>query len=238
MKLLLMTLLSAFGLLCSTLVIAPKNPEVTIQLKYYRVTFDEQLKVPVCNYYTLHKNTLTNSGAKRSPSFHQEPKIPAQFQATDKDYSSANHGLKGKDNTFDKGHLCPDDDFRFTSDAEPACMTYANVAPQISSFNEVLWRAIESYVRKLEVNYDSIQCYTGCIYGTKKIGNGISVPDYYYKSILCYKGGRGTATESWLCLNAAHTDKDITHYIVKELDLEAKAKRKLWVGVENLPIPK
>jgi endonuclease G len=185
---------------------------VTLHLKYYTVTFDEGKKVPLCNYYTLTKANLKNGGAQRSPSFHQEPKIPAKFQATDKDYSSANHSLKGKDNTYDKGHLVPDDDMRMNAESEPSCMTYANVAPQISSFNEILWRGVETYVRTLGASCDSIQIWTGCIYGTQTIGSNIAVPTYYYKVIRCF--GKVNTAEAFLCSNEAHTDKVVAHYIV------------------------
>lgn len=214
-KLLLFLLLASTGLSAQI---------VTLHMKYYTVTFDEGKKAPLCNYYTLTKANLNNSGAKRSPSFHQEPQIPAKFQATDKDYSTANHALKGKDATYDKGHLCPDDDFRINPDAEQSCMTYANVAPQISSFNEILWRGIETYVRKLGAQCDSIQIWTGCLYGSKTIGNGISVPTYYYKVIRCY--GKDTTAQAFLCSNEAHTDKVVSHYIVPIAELEVKAGRK------------
>lgn len=218
-KLIFITLvIAALIALC----IAPAFSQIVhLHLKYYDVTFDESKKAPICNYYTFTKANLNNSGAKRSASFHQDKLIPSKFQASGKDYTVTNKLIgKDKDRTFDKGHLVPDDDMRMNKQSELSCMTYANTAPQISSFNEILWRGIETYVRNLGANCDSIQIWTGCIYGPQSIGSGVSVPTYYYKVIRCY--GSNTTAEAFICSNEPHTDKVVSHYIVPISEIEAR----------------
>ena len=98
-------------------------------------------------------------------------------------YSNLNKGLKGKQNTYDKGHLSPADDFRNDNISELESMYYTNVAPQNSEFNEVEWRALENFVRKTAMQYDTLIVTTGCI-TTSKIVKGLYVPDFYWKKII------------------------------------------------------
>lgn len=48
---------------------------------------------------------------------------------------------------YDRGHLAPADDFRFTQEAVDSTFLMSNMAPQKDKFNQVAWKALENAVR-------------------------------------------------------------------------------------------
>lgn len=139
--------------------------------------------MPIYNYYEFTAKNRSNKGAKRSPGFVQEPAIPKKYQASNKDYKRP----------YDKGHFVPNNDMRYNQTVQDENMTYANVAPQWASMNEVQWRLIENYVRDLGRQYDTLQINTGGIYSDSAFSIGpdnIFVPDFYFKTVLIKHHGK------------------------------------------------
>src|ERR1039457_5342159 len=134
--------------------ISYSQKELIIQKQNYIIHYSIENKVPIyTQYYFTEKNRKKNQVAERSAGFKQDPLVPSDKQATNKDYARP----------YDKGHLTPDDDMKFSTDAEKETMIFTNCAPQFWNFNEVLWRKIENYVRDLGEDYDTLNVITGII---------------------------------------------------------------------------
>lgn len=174
--------------------ISVRSQVVILPHTYYTCYYDTIKKAPIYSTYILTKAHLDTQACKRSPRFFADPMVSEVNQANNKTYWH-----NGK---YDKGHLSPDDDFRFDSTAEHEAMYYTNVAPQISSFNRITWKAVETFTRNICEKYDSVTVWTGCIYGSDQL-NGISVPIDYWK-VIRYDG----QIQAWLGKNEPNTNSD------------------------------
>jgi endonuclease G, mitochondrial len=85
---------------------------------------------------------------------------------------------------YDKGHMAPASDFSNNSATMYQSFYLSNVVPQIPSLNRGQWKSLETHVKDLAQKRGEIYVYTGVIFGTQKIGNGVCVPDMMYKIII------------------------------------------------------
>lgn len=88
---------------------------------------------------------------------------------------------------YDKGHLCPAGDMKFSKEAYDETFLTSNIAPQKHNFNDGIWNTLEQKVRYWAVKYDGIYVVTGGVLNDnlKTIGNeAVAVPEYFYKVLL------------------------------------------------------
>lgn len=125
-----------------------------------------------------------------------------------------------KSDGYDKGHLVASEDRVYCKEANEQTFYYANISPQIGSFNQKYWAALEEQVRKwgrstLQEAYDKVYVAKGGTLnklltdftGTQKANDGLypttdaegktvkglSVPAYYYMAVLAEKDGKYSA---------------------------------------------
>lgn len=92
---------------------------------------------------------------------------------------------------YDRGHLAPSADFRWSLKALSESYYYSNMSPQLADFNRNKWADLEGFLRAYIVNNPKTQLYivTGPILNDslpaiKKSINKVSIPNYYYKIAL------------------------------------------------------
>ncbi|MEN9913758.1 MAG: hypothetical protein RL528_492 [Bacteroidota bacterium] len=95
---------------------------------------------------------------------------------------------------YDRGHLAPAADMKWSEKAMSETFYYSNMSPQLPAFNRGVWKKLEEKVRDWALENDSILIVTGPILPSKNekklatIGpNSVAVPEYYYKAILDFK---------------------------------------------------
>lgn len=128
----------------------------------------------------------TDKKYNRTDNFIPDPMI-STGSATSADY--ANSG-------YDRGHLAPAADMGWSERSMSESFFYSNMSPQEPGFNRGIWKRLEEQVRTWAIVYGSVYIVTGPILtdGLVKIGgNGVSIPKYYYKVILDYKGDQTKA---------------------------------------------
>ncbi len=91
---------------------------------------------------------------------------------------------------FDRGHLAPSADFRYSKKALSESYLYSNMSPQVAQLNRGKWAELEDVIRQYVIR-NNIQVYvvSGGVLkpGLKKIERGankVSIPEYYYKVAL------------------------------------------------------
>ena len=121
-----------------------------------------------------------------------------------------------KSDGYDKGHLVASEDRVYSADANRQTFYYANISPQIGSFNGKYWAALEKRVqtwgRSTQQNvYDKVYLtkggtlnklltnFTGTVMANDKqypttdefgkTKHGLAVPAYYFMAILSEKDG-------------------------------------------------
>ncbi len=122
---------------------------------------------------------MIEGNTKRSSRFYIDSLVTSGT-ATDSDYSGSG---------YDRGHLVPAGDMVFCEIAMKESFYYSNISPQIPAFNRGIWKNLESSVRNYAKNLNEIYVVTGPVLtdGLNYIGeNKVSVPKYFYKTILVY----------------------------------------------------
>lgn len=92
---------------------------------------------------------------------------------------------------FDRGHLAPSADFRWSAKALSESYFYSNMSPQRPAFNREGWAELEGLLRAYIYDHPSTQLYvvTGPVLHDQlpKVSrsiNGVSIPEQYFKVAL------------------------------------------------------
>ncbi|MDY0160762.1 MAG: DNA/RNA non-specific endonuclease [Bacteroidales bacterium] len=101
---------------------------------------------------------------------------------------------------YDRGHLAPSADFRWSERALSESYLYSNIAPQLPEFNRNKWADIENFVRAYMYRYPKSQLFvvTGPVLNDElpkleRSPNRVSIPEQYYKVIMDFEAKRGMA---------------------------------------------
>jgi len=93
---------------------------------------------------------------------------------------------------YDRGHLAPSADFRWSQKALSESYFYSNMSPQKPEFNRERWAELESWIRTYVIDFKrSVFVVTGPVLkdGLKQQGvNKVSIPEQFYKIILDLDG--------------------------------------------------
>jgi endonuclease G len=120
-----------------------------------------------------------------------------------------------KGSGFDRGHLCPAGDRRFSEQAYNDTFYTSNISPQDKDFNAGVWNRLELQVRQWAKRYDSVFVVTGGILedGLKEIGEeGVAVPDYFYKIVV--KGPPGHLEGIAFLMPSTDSKKRLEQFVV------------------------
>ena len=114
---------------------------------------------------------------KRKDAFKSDPAVQSG-SAENTDYYKSG---------FDRGHLAPAGDMKWSKQAMEESFYLSNMSPQAPSFNRGIWKKLEDKVRGWTENADSMYVVTGpvLIDSLKTIGkNKVSIPEYFFKVLL------------------------------------------------------
>jgi endonuclease G, mitochondrial len=148
------------------------------------INYNEECKQANSVAYTLKKSHLEGE-AKRKDNFKQDPLLPKEKSATLEDY---------KNSGYDRGHLAPAADFKWSQECTDKSFYLSNISPQMMQHNRGVWKRLEEQVRNYAIKYDSVLVVTGPILLKDKLLPNIGfsevcVPELYYKALLINKNG-------------------------------------------------
>lgn len=161
---------------------ATTDSDIIVSHTGYTLSYNEQHEQPNWVAYLLTADEVFGTATTRNDNFREDPLVPTG-SATLADY---------KGSGYDRGHLIPAADSKWSTQAMDDCFYLSNMSPQTHSFNAGIWSNLESAVRTLAAQNREICVVTGPIltdgpYPT--IGtNKVSVPKNFYKVILDYYG--------------------------------------------------
>ena len=151
---------------------------VIIKHDGYQLSYNEEHEQAEWVAYSLSKNDIVYNDFKR-PYFINDPKVKTK---------SANW-RSYKKSGYDKGHLCPAADKRYSKAAHDETFYTSNISPQKHDFNAGIWNRLEQKIRYWAKKNQHLYVVTGGILkpGLKTIGkNKVSVPTEFYKVLLDY----------------------------------------------------
>lgn len=148
---------------------------------YYTLSYNEDYEQAEWVAYILKKEHLTYEDRKR-PYFIEDPWVSTK--------SADWRNYKGSG--YDRGHLVPAGDRRFSEQAYNETFYTSNVSPQDREFNAGIWNRLEKKTRQWAKKYGVLYVVTGGVLqpGLKEIGSeDVAVPDYFYKIVARKNNG-------------------------------------------------
>ncbi len=136
---------------------------------------------------------IAGGGESRTNNFRVDPLV-STGTADSVDYFNITFDATGKKTYdgygFDRGHLAPSADFRWSKTALSESYFYSNMSPQVADFNRGSWAELESTIRQYAVNnHVNLFVVTGPILNDNlpviaKSQNRLIIPESYYKVVL------------------------------------------------------
>ncbi|NNE30134.1 MAG: DNA/RNA non-specific endonuclease, partial [Saprospiraceae bacterium] len=130
--------------------------------------------------------------AYRSNDFRVDPKI-STGTAIQEDYFLTDTLPGGKVEYdgygYDRGHLAPSADFRWSEAALSESYFYSNMSPQSPNFNREKWAELESHLRRYVINNDvplivvTIPILNAGLPKLERSVNSLSIPNRYAKAV-------------------------------------------------------
>jgi endonuclease G len=155
---------------------------VTKQYTAMTVNFNYSYRVPNCVSYVLTSDMIDitngpNAQHRRNYKFYADPSVkgcPEWY-----DYRGSG---------FDRGHMAPANDMRWSSQSMQDCFLMTNICPQDHDLNGGSWNKLELKVHDWAKRYGKIIVATGPIFNgnNRRIGqnNDIVVPAGFFKVVL------------------------------------------------------
>ena len=195
----------------------------------------------------------------RTNDFRVDPMVKSGT-AVEADYFLKEEGADGKMEYdgfgYDRGHLAPSADFRWSEEALSESYFYSNMSPQKADFNRGIWGDLEAKLRAYVARNRNSRLFvvTGPILedGLPKVErsiNGVSIPHRYFKVAVDVHLGRGIGfilpnegTERPLTAFAVPIDEvetitglDFYHALTDDLEnrLESQAIIDEWLPKEE-----
>ncbi len=148
----------------------------------YSLSYNESHEQAEWVAYELKKAHLSNTHFKR-PYFEVDKAVKTK----------AAHWRNYKKSGYDRGHLCPAGDRKYSKAAHDETFLTSNISPQTHSFNAGVWNRLEQKTRYWASKYDGVFVVSGGVLkkGLKTIGEEkVSVPDQFYKVLIDNNSGK------------------------------------------------
>jgi len=133
---------------------------------------------------------ILDGKVNRTNNFREDPKIP--HTTVEEDFfvqiPQSDGSIHFKGFGYDRGHLAPSADFKWSETALSESYYYSNITPQTPEFNRGKWAEIESFLRSYIYNNPNSYLHVVTAPVLKeglpiieKSVNKISIPEYHYK---------------------------------------------------------
>ncbi|MGI9547638.1 MAG: DNA/RNA non-specific endonuclease [Flavobacteriaceae bacterium] len=177
---------------------------VVIDHDHYTLSYNEDYEQAEWVAYKLKKSHLTSDNRQR-PDFIEDPYVPTK-SADWRNYRGSG---------YDRGHLCPAGDRRFSELAYRETFYTSNISPQDNDFNAGIWNELEMQVRIWTKKYGELFIATGGIleFGLPAIGEeDVAVPRWYYKIVS--RGAKNDLKAIAFLIPHRPSEKSLERYMV------------------------
>ena len=183
----------------------------TIHHQGYSLSYNEPHEQAEWVAYELKKSHLSNTNFKRP-----------YFEIDEAVKTKAAHWRNYKKSGYDKGHLCPAGDRKYSQTAHDETFLTSNISPQKHDFNAGVWNRLEQKTRYWASKYDGVFVVSGGVLkGTMKtIGTEkVAVPNQFYKVIIDNNSG-DTKMLAFL-MDHEDSNKPLYKFVVSVDEVEA-----------------
>ena len=161
------------------------HPEQIVVHTGYRLSFNRETLCPNWVAWELTANE-TEGSVQRSNDFRPDEMLPYRYQVTTDDY---------KHSGYDRGHMCPSADMKWSSTAQSECFFMSNICPQTHALNAGGWEKVERACRRWAKREGKVYIVCGPIFNDSRkqlyIGKSVKirVPNAFFKVVLSLKKG-------------------------------------------------
>ncbi|MEO0058910.1 MAG: Nuclease [Bacteroidota bacterium] len=191
-----------------------------VKHEFYGLSYNETYEQADWVAYFLEGN---KAGNKFERPFFEQDKLVTTESADWRNY---------KKSGYDKGHLCPAGDMKFSKSAFDDTFLTSNISPQKHDFNEGVWNRMEQKTRYWADKYKGVYVVTAGVLktGLATIGTEeVAVPEFFYK-IVCRKSDK-----KMIAFLVAHQDSDAPLYdfVVSVDEVEKQTGLDFFPGLED-----
>ncbi len=186
--------------------------ENIITHRHFILSYSERYEQAEWVAYVLKKDHLTYDDRER-PYFIEDPKVKTK-SADWRNY---------KNSGYDRGHLCPAGDRRFSEFAYDETFYTSNISPMKSDFNAGVWNRLEKLIRKWGKEYRTMYVITGGILeeGLAAIGEeDVAVPRAFYKIVA--RGASDNLEVVTFLIPHRETQQSLSTFLISVDELEMR----------------
>ena len=146
-----------------------------------------------------------------------------------------NHAVTPSDYTgsgYDRGHLAPAADYKFSQKATDETFVMTNMCPQTPELNRRNWLALEDYVRDLVEFHDTLVVLTGTHGDAGKIKRKVTIPEKNWKIVVGRRDGELLTVIGWIYINDK-SRQSIEENAVSIDEIEMLINRDVQVGLTD-----
>lgn len=131
----------------------------------------------------------TDGPVERSQKFWADPSLPSAYRVDYYDY---------KGSGYDRGHMCPAGDMKWSEKAMHDCFYMSNICPQTGTLNSGSWNRLEMKCRDWAKKEGRIYIVCGPVWEKGRheqigIDHSIDVPEGFFKAVLTMRKGHERA---------------------------------------------
>lgn len=178
----------------------------------YSLSYNESHEQAEWVAYELKEDHITRTNFKRP-----------YFEVDNAVKTNSAHWKNYKQSGYDRGHLCPAADRKYSKAAHDETFLTSNISPQRHDFNSGIWNTLEQKVRYWANKHDSVFVVSGGVLedNLKTIGSEeVSVPDYFYKIICDYNNGQPKLIA--FLMKHESSNRPLYEFVVSVNDIEAR----------------
>ena len=154
------------------------RPEQILKRKGYVTSYNKDTKLPNWVAWHLTAAHVNGTSSRKGIKFQEDEDVPSP-RATHYDYVRSG---------YDRGHMCPAGDNKWSDTAMEQSFLLTNICPQNPNLNRGDWNEMENACRDWAAEYGDVVVVAGPIFykgNHKKIGkNKVLVPEAFFKVVL------------------------------------------------------
>ena len=203
----------------------PRQGEDIVEHTGFITSYNHTTLVPDWAAYDLTAQELQGT-FKPSCSYGWNPNLKGR-QASREDYSNSG---------WDKGHMVPKADLKWSNEAYIESYYFTNVCPQDHGFNNGDWRKLEEFVRRMANKFGIVYVVCGPIFQDNEYGflgsNQVAIPDAFFKAILAPKD-RDFVAIGFVMRNSSSSRQSYRNCAYSINDIEQITGLDLFYGLDD-----
>lgn len=189
--------------------------ETILQHTGFTLSFNDSTNCPNWVAWQLTADEAQAQG-ERNPDFYVDPDVEEEAsQVNTRDYSGSG---------YDRGHMCPSADMKWSTEAQHDCFYMTNICPQDRDLNGKSWERLERACRRWATKEGSVYIVCGPIYhdwrSALTIGRDhtVRVPDAFFKVVLSLRQGKEKAIGFYYVNDASQQNMEAAATTVDEIE--------------------